>query len=69
MAIQPPRERAKPENRAMQKCRELRKRVSSRYVGHLMGKHSTQFAVIPIAPDARQQYRGVEHPNRDGYGD
>src|SRR5579862_4440976 len=49
-AIKPPRQRAEPENRAMQKRNELHKSITTRDMGKFMCNHGVELRVVPLAP-------------------
>ena len=53
MAVEPPGERAEPEDGAMQKRQALGERVVTGYVRDFVGEDGVELGVIPFAPGRR----------------
>ncbi len=69
MPIEPPGERAEPEDGAVEKGKALSKSVAPRHVRHLVGDDGIELRVVPFLPANWQQDRRAERAHRDWHGD
>src|SRR5579864_2015098 len=65
MAVEPPRERAEPEDRAMQQGKTLRQSVTARNMRHLVCNYRVKLRVVPLPPGSGQQNRGAKCAHRN----
>ncbi len=68
MAVEPPGERAEPEDGAMQKRETLSERVVTRDVRDFVSEDGVELGVVPFTPVGGQKNSGAQHAHgeRDG---
>ena len=68
MTVEPPGERAEPENCAMQQRKALGESVAAGDVGDFVGDDGVELGVVPFAPGGGQQNGGAQRAHGDRNG-